>query len=190
MIILDDFLISEDLLDRSFCCNIAACMGACCVQGDSGAPLTEEEVSMMKKELPAVWSLLSEEAQRMIQQAGFWEMDKDGSPATRCLPSGHCVFVHTDEKGIAHCAWQLANNHGNTPFIKPISCHLYPVRIKKLGDYTALNMHQWSVCKPAEKMGESLGLPAYVFLKDSLQRAFGEDWYRELSALAEARKMQ
>jgi Fe-S-cluster containining protein len=184
MIEIGDTLVSTDLFDEEFVCNLSACKGACCVEGDAGAPLLDQEVDILKKELSNVLPYVGKKGNELIENDGFYEEDKDDSEyVTKCNNGKECVFLNYDH-GIAKCGIELAFFAGKTEFKKPISCHLYPIRLSKVGNYTALNYHKWEICSPACDHGKSLKVSLYEFLKEPLIRAFGEDWYRELSSVA------
>lgn len=185
MIILQDTLISDDIIEKKFCCSLNSCKGACCIEGDRGAPISEEEVQIIQKELKIISDFLDPEALRLISEKGFYEVDEDGDFVTTCLDDGRCAFVTQDETGTLKCGIEKANEAGQTDFRKPISCHLYPVRLKEMETYTLVNYHEWQICKAACTLGEDLGLPLYKFLKDSLIRRFGTEWYTALNQLAE-----
>ncbi|MCB9245429.1 MAG: DUF3109 family protein [Flavobacteriales bacterium] len=185
MIILEQTLISEDLIERKFCCDLNACKGACCIEGDRGAPLEQAELDIIQENLTAILPYLSPESVEMIDRAGFYELDDENDLVTNCLPDGKCVFVTVGEQGHLTCGIEQAYLDGKTPFQKPISCHLYPVRLAETETYTAVNYHEWQICKAACSKGELLGLPLYQFVKDALIRRFGVDWYNALATLAE-----
>lgn len=182
MIILENTLISDDLLEKKFICNIEACKGACCIEGDSGAPLEESEVEIIEKYLPSILEELDPEHTKFIEDKGFYEKDSDGDMVTTCLDDGRCCFVTKDERGVLGCAIENAHSAGKIDFKKPISCHLYPVRVKKLATYTTLNYHQWNICSEACALGEKEGVRVFEFCKDALIRRFGENWYQGLVA--------
>jgi len=185
MIIVGNALVSEDVLSKKFRCAIDACKGACCVQGDAGAPLELEEIDIIHSELEAIKTHMSEDGMVLLTERGFSETDSyDGEPVTVCGPTGECVFVVKDENGIAGCAIERAYHSGKTWFRKPVSCHLYPIRAKKYGEYTALNYHQWSICSEACAAGEKEQVPVYLFLKEALTRKMGPTWYQELETIA------
>jgi len=185
MIIVGQTLVSEDLFDQHFVCDLAACKGACCVEGESGAPLDIDELLRIDENLEAVVPFMRAEGIEAMKQQGPYQVDDDGDFVTSLVGKhGACAFVTFDEKGIAKCALEQAYNDGKTSWKKPISCHLYPVRLAKLKEYTAVNYHRWQVCEPACACGKSLKVPVYKFLKDPLTRRFGLDWYRELEEIA------
>lgn len=185
MIIVGNALVSEDVLSKKFRCAIDTCKGACCVQGDAGAPLEAEEIEIIEKELPNIKPFMSEDGLMLLSSSGFSETDSyDGEAVTVCQPTGECVFVVLDNDGVAGCAIERAYHHGKTWFRKPISCHLYPIRAKKYGEYTALNYHQWNICSEACAIGEKEQVPVYAFLREALTRKMGPSWYEELESVA------
>ena len=182
MIQIDDTIISIDCLSEKFCCDLDACAGTCCIEGDAGAPVDLDEVEELEAALPVVWNDLSASAQTVIDKQGVVYTDEEGGK--------DCVFTCYDEKGCCFCALEKAYRAGKTNFYKPLSCHLYPIRLKKIGDMTALNYHRWDVCKAAVCKGEQLNLPVYRFLKEPLIRCFGQAWYDELEKAVEELKEQ
>lgn len=191
MIQIDDAIVALDIIEENFLCDLSACMGECCVEGESGAPLEKEEVAVLEEILPLVWDDLSPEAQKVIQKTGVAYKDTDGEMVTSIVNGKDCVFTYYDEKGICKCAIEKAHKEGKTDFYKPISCHLYPIRLQKYRDFTAVNYHRWSVCKAAVALGNKEGLKIYQFLKNPLIRKFGEAWYNELCiAVDEYKKMK
>jgi len=186
VIIHQNQLISEDVLEKQFVCNLSKCKGACCIEGDAGAPVSREEMEILKQELPAIRPFMEQKQLDWVDEKGFAILDEDDEFVTECLPTGECVFVVREESGLLSCAIEQAWKAGKTTFRKPISCHLYPIRILKLGEFEALNYHRWDICKDACSLGNELKVPVYRFLKDSLIRRFGEAWYKELEAIAQA----
>ena len=183
-------LISSDILTEMFCCDYEKCKGICCVEGDAGAPVTMDEIAEMEASLDEVWPLLSASAQSVIDKQGVAYADRDGDLVTSIVRGKECVFAR-EENGCWLCmlekrARERQAAEGNaSPFIKPISCALYPIREKHFsGGLIGLNYHRWAVCKDAVAKGKALGLPVYRFLKEPLIRRFGEDWYRELCDVA------
>jgi hypothetical protein len=185
MIQIDDTLISSDLIERFFHCDLAQCGGACCVEGESGAPLEREEYDTLQKLLPAVWDDLSSEAKTVINTRGIGRVDAGNDLVTSLVEGKHCVFTcrGTTAGGCA-CAIEKAHREGRTGFMKPVSCHLYPVRVKQYRYYRAVNYHRWKVCRAAEILGERKGVPLYRFLREPLIRKFGESWYEALDTCA------
>lgn len=190
MIQIDDTIISIDCLSEKFCCDLDACAGACCIEGDAGAPVDLDEVEELEAALPVVWNDLSASAQTVIDKQGVAYTDEEGDLVTSIVNGKDCVFTCYDEKGCCFCALEKAYRAGKTNFYKPLSCHLYPIRLKKIGDMTALNYHRWDVCKAAVCKGEQLNLPVYRFLKEPLIRCFGQAWYDELEKAVEELKEQ
>ncbi len=190
MIQIDDTIISIDCLKEKFCCDLEACQGACCIEGDAGAPVELDEVAEIENALPAVWPMLSASAQAVIDKQGVVYTDEEGDLVTSIVNGRDCVFTCYDEKGCCYCALEKAYREGKTSFYKPVSCHLYPIRLDKIGDCVALNYNRWNICKMAVLKGQQLNLPVYRFLKEPLIRRFGEVWYKELEAAVEELKAQ
>jgi len=176
-------LVSLDVIQKKFCCDLSACMGSCCIHGDSGAPLTIEEEGILTKAYPVIRDFMREEGRQAVLEQGLSVMDTDGDIVTPLINKGECAFV-VFENGIALCAIELAHKAGLTNWLKPLSCHLYPVRIKSYKRYDAVNFDIWDICAPAIDKGKELGLPVYVFIKDALIRAYGEEWYKQLDYAA------
>ncbi|WP_321425133.1 DUF3109 family protein [uncultured Bacteroides sp.] len=188
MIQIDDTIISLDVFKEKFLCNLDACKGECCIEGDAGAPLEESEVEQLKKVLPVIWKDLSPEAQAVIEKQGVCYKDEDGDLVTSIVNGKDCVFTCYDEKGCCYCAIEKAYRDGKVDFYKPVSCHLYPIRVQNYSEFRAVNYHRWSVCKAAVLLGEKEDVPVYKFLKEPLIRKFGEEWYTELEIAAEELK--
>jgi hypothetical protein len=185
MIEIGKTLISTELLEEHFVCDLNKCKGECCIAGDYGAPLDKSELKEIEKYYPIVKPLLQERALKSIEEQGLYVKDDEGDWVTPLINGNEeCAFT-IFENGIAKCSFEKAYYEGQIPWKKPISCHLYPVRIKKLKNYDALNYDRWDVCAPACKLGKSLKVPVYQFLKESLTRKYGEEWYKELTIAAE-----
>jgi hypothetical protein len=184
MILLDNTIISEDILEKNFICNLSVCKGACCIEGDFGAPITEEEIETIGAELSNILPFLNSESVNEINKKGIWEKDIDGDLVTTCLPSGECNFSIKESDGTLKCGIEQANKAGKSSIQKPLSCHLYPIRISKVGNYDAVNYHKWDICKPACKLGDEHKLPVFQFLKIPLIRKFGTEWFNDLSFVA------
>lgn len=183
-----DTLVSLEVIQEEFICNLDACKGACCVEGDAGAPLLKEEIPIIEKDLQKILPYVDPKGKELIDSIGFYEIDqRDDEPVTTCIGGKACSFV-TYSGGMALCGIENAFNDHQTEFMKPISCHLYPIRLSKVGHYTALNYHQWEICSPACTLGRKEKVAVYQFLKDPLIRAFGEEWYEELCAVAKSYK--
>ncbi len=187
MIKIDDVLVSDDIRDIHFVCKLAACHGDCCVEGDAGAPLEEDEISILEDYIDKIKPFLSEKGREVIELLGVFDYDTDASYVTPLVDNEECAFVRF-ENGIAFCSIEKAWLEGKIPFQKPISCHLYPVRISKVGDFTAVNYEKWSVCQPALILGEKKGVPLYWFLKEPLVRKLGEAWYERLVKVMEKKE--
>lgn len=185
MLQINDTIISLDLLEEKFVCDLGKCKGICCIEGDAGAPLEVEEVAILNDLLPVVWDDLTAESKAVIEKQGVSYIDEDGEPVTSIVNGAECVFTYTDSEGICKCAIEKAYREGKTSFYKPVSCHLYPVRLQKYNDFIAVNYHRWSVCSCARKLGGKLGMPVYSFLKEPLIRRFGEAWYDQLDTARE-----
>lgn len=177
---IDDKLISTEIFERKFVCDLTACKGACCVEGDNGAPLTLEEVDILEEIYDAVKPFMREEGIAAVDKTGVFYMDEWNEPATTLVDNQECAFVYFDEKGITKCAIEQAHLAGKVDWKKPISCHLYPIRVSKLTNNVALNYDEWNICKPACACGEQLNVPVYKFLKEPIIRAFGEEFYNDM----------
>ena len=182
---IDDTLVSLDVVERCFLCDLSHCKGQCCVEGDSGAPLEEEELPKLQAALPLIWDDLSPEAQAIIKKQGVAYIDEEGDLVTSIVHGKDCVFTCYDADGVCKCAIEKAYREGKSDFYKPISCHLYPIRITQYRDFKAVNYHRWAVCKAAELLGEREKLPVYRFLKEPLIRKFGQEWYEALDECAQ-----
>lgn len=190
MILLENTIVSEDILEKNFICNLAACKGACCIEGDSGAPITQDELEILEAELENIKPYLTAVSLEAIKTQNFWEKDSDGDLVTTCLPTGECNFSLRDEAGMLKCGIEQAYRDGKTSIQKPLSCHLYPIRISNVGEFEALNYHRWDICKPACKLGEEHQVAVYQFLKEPLIRKFGDYWYHELDEIAKQWKAE
>ena len=175
-----DVLISDEVLTERFICDLKACMGACCIEGDAGAPLDLDEVLQIEEVLPVIWGMLSLQARKVINKQGVAYTDPEGQLVTSIVGGKDCVFTCYDEQGCCFCALEKAYREGKTHFYKPLSCHLYPIRLKKVGDLEALNYDKWNICKAALLLGQKENVRVYEFLKEPLIRKFGEAWYQEL----------
>lgn len=180
-----DVLVSSDILTERFCCDIDKCKGACCVEGDAGAPVTMDEIADLENSLDEVWNDLSAGAQAVVDRQGVAYTDPEGDLVTSIVGGKDCVFTCYDANGCCLCALERACRQGRIAFCKPVSCALYPIREKRLsGGGTALNYNRWNVCRDAVARGRELDLPLYKFLKEPLTRRFGTDWYDELCNVA------
>ncbi|MBN2659703.1 MAG: DUF3109 family protein [Tannerellaceae bacterium] len=184
MIEIEDTIVSLDIVEDYFLCDLARCKGACCVEGDSGAPLEKEELAKLEAVLPEVWNDLSPKAQEIIKRQGVAYIDTEGDIVTSIVDGKDCVFTCYDAEGTCKCAIEKAYREGRVDFYKPVSCHLYPIRVTQYRDFRAVNYHKWSVCKPAMILGKKENLRIYKFLKEPLIRKFGESWYQALDTCA------
>jgi hypothetical protein len=180
---IQDKIVSIDLFEKKFVCDLTACKGACCIEGDAGAPLTFEEVSIMEDDLEKIKPFMRPEGIAAVEETGVFYMDWDNEPVSTLVNEKECAFVTFDEKGTALCAIEQAHKAGKTEFKKPISCHLYPIRVKKYNDFTALNYNEWNICKSACACGDKLDVKVYKFLKEPIVRAFGEEFFTELESV-------
>ena len=176
-------LVSLDVLSKQFCCDLAACKGACCVYGDSGAPLTEQESQNLERDYSTIAPYMRPEGIQAVEKLGVHLIDEDKDMVTPLVNKEECAYV-VFENGVALCAIEQAGRDGVIDWLKPLSCHLYPIRIKKYKHYDAVNFDEWDICKLANEKGKKLGLPAYVFVKDALIRSYGQDWYDQLDYAA------
>lgn len=182
----DNTLVTLDVVERFFCCDIDTCLGQCCIDGDAGAPLADEEEAEISKILPDIWDELLPRAQQEIEQNGISYRDPEGEKVTQILDNSNCVFSCYAPGGKCICAIEKAYREGRIGFMKPISCALYPLRLKTLSNGSvAVNYHRWKICKSAEVLGRSKKLRVYQFLKEPLIRRFGQEWYDELVANCE-----
>ena len=195
IMLLGDVLVSSDILTERFCCDLAACKGECCVEGDEGAPVTMEEISQIEDSLDAIWDDLSASAQSVIDHQGVAYTDREGELVTSIVNGKNCAFTYYDNltdretgkviEGCCLCALEKACRAGKTQFMKPISCALYPIREKRFANgLVGINYDRWKVCKDAVRKGIELDIPVYRFLEDPLRRRFGDAWYEELCQLA------
>ena len=184
MIQLGKTIISEDIIEKDFVCNLSACKGACCVDGDAGAPLEESELKILMDIYPKVKPFLREEGIKAIEEQGLFTTT-DGEHETTLIDGKDCAYVTFDENEIAMCGIEEAYNQGEISWKKPISCHLYPVRVQDYSEFSAVNYHKWQICDDACTLGKELQVPVYKFVKQALVRKFGEDWYAELETVAE-----
>lgn len=185
MIQIGDVVVSLDVLKEKFLCNLEACKGACCIEGDAGAPVELDEIEKLEEVLPIIWEELAPEACEVIDKQGVVYTDQEGDLVTSIVHNKDCVFTCYDERGCCYCAIEKAYREGKTDFYKPVSCHLYPIRVGDYGPYKAVNYNRWDVCKAAVLLGKKENLPVYKFLKEPLIRKFGEEWYAELAEVTE-----
>ncbi|MFS0488887.1 DUF3109 family protein [Leadbetterella byssophila] len=180
MILIDETVISDDIAQKFFVCNLEKCKGACCVEGDLGAPLEESELPVLEEIYEKVKPYLSPEGIQAIEEQGKYIKDWEGDYSTTTINDKECAYAIYDENQILKCGIEQAYLDGKIDFKKPISCHLYPIRITKYDNFHALNYDRWSICSDACTFGEQLGVEVYKFLKEPLIRAYGEEWYEQL----------
>lgn len=178
-------LVSLDLIEKYFVCDLEACLGACCVEGDEGAPLSEEESSEIKHVLDKVEPYMTPGGMREVRENGVDYLDREGDRVTALVNGCECAFTCREPGGLCLCSLEKARRAGLIDKnVKPISCRLYPVRVKEYEGFIAVNLHRWKICRPAETNGKRLGVRAYEFLKEPLVARFGEEWYAELELAA------
>lgn len=180
MIVVEHTILSDSIAEEAFVCDLHKCKGACCEEGDSGAPLEEEETLILEREFAQIAPFLTPEGKIEIEQQGKWVIDFEGDFTTPTIQNKACAYAIKDANQVWTCGIENAWKAGKTSFRKPISCHLYPARLKKYDHYIAVNYHSWNICAPACTLGEALKIPVYVFLKDAFIRRFGADWYAKL----------
>lgn len=191
MIQIDDKLISEDIFSEEFVCNLSKCKGACCVEGDVGAPLDKSETEILDRIYEQVKPYLRPEGIAAIEKQGKWEIDpRDNDFVTPMVEDKECAYVIFDEKGITKCGIEKAYEDGAVDWQKPISCHLYPIRVDEYRTFTALNYHKWDICSDACTLGRELQVPIYKFVKTPLIRKYGEEFYQTLCDAADEWKKE
>lgn len=190
LIQIDKTLVSEDLIDQAFVCDLHRCKGACCVQGAFGAPLEEAETQKLEELHPLIEPFLNEAGKTALKKQGTFVKGEDGEWETPLVNGEECAYTVFDEAGTAQCGIEKAHQAGAIDWLKPISCHLYPVRVTQYSSFSAVNYHRWDICDPACSLGEELQLPIYRFVKKALVRKFGEAWYEELEQAAKQLKQE
>ncbi len=185
MIQIGNILISDDIKEEFFLCDLEKCKGACCVEGDLGAPLTMDELLEIEEVVEVVKPYLPKRAVEVLEKEGPYILDEEGEFSTTTIDDRECAFSFYDERGILKCGIEQAWKDGKTDFRKPISCHMYPIRVVKLHDHFALNYSRWHICSPACELGKQMKLPVYKFLREALIRRFGEDFYSKLETAIE-----
>ena len=179
MIVIDNTIISEDIRDIRFCCDLKKCKGDCCVEGDAGAPLEEEEISLLEDFIDEIKPYMTNDGIKVIESNGIFDYDENGEYVTSLINNRECAYVYFEDD-ITRCAIEKAFEEGKINFQKPVSCHLYPIRITKHKDFEAVNYHKWYICQSACTLGKDINLPLYKFLKEPLVRKYGEEWYLKL----------
>ena len=183
MIQIEDTLVSFDIFEKKFCCDLASCKGACCVEGDAGAPLEADEPGKIEANYEGIKIFMKPAGIDAVRQQGFAVIDVEGDLGTPLINGGECAYA-IEENGICWCAIEKAWTQGLSDFRKPLSCHLYPIRVKKYGGFEALNYDKWQICHCAWVKGEAENVPVYRFLREALIARYGEEWYRQLEYAA------
>ncbi|PKA83143.1 uncharacterized protein DUF3109 [Ulvibacter sp. MAR_2010_11] len=178
-------IVSEEIIEKDFVCNLHACKGACCVEGEAGAPVTVEEVEILKEIYPKVAPFLRPEGIEAIKEQGTHTTSDLGELETPLVHGKECAYVTFKPNGTASCGIEDAFNAGVVSFRKPISCHLYPVRVQEYSEFAAVNYHKWPICNDACTLGKELKVPVYKFVKEALIRKFGAHWYAQLEKVAQ-----
>lgn len=179
MLAIDNVIMSDTILNQHFACDVSTCKGACCIEGDAGAPLEEEEISILEDYLDKIKPFMSEKGIEMVMRAGVFDYDMEGILVTPLVDDSECVFVYFEEN-VAKCAIEKAYLEGKIDFQKPISCHLYPIRMTKNNGYEVLKYHQWEVCKNAKKTGKAMNISLFDYLKVPLARRYGNEWIEKV----------
>lgn len=182
-------IVSDEIIENEFVCNLSACKGQCCIDGDAGAPLLTDELDILDKIYDTVKPYLRPEGIQAIEEQGKWVIGEDGEHETPLVNGSECAYVIFDGDTVL-CGIEQAYNEGLIDYKKPISCHLYPIRIKEYSQFSAVNYHRWHICDDACTLGKELEVPVYKFLKAPLIRKYGEDWYNELDTVATEWKKQ
>lgn len=180
LIELNDKIISTQIFERKFVCDLSACKGACCIEGDSGAPLTLDEVNILEEEIEAIKPYMRPEGIAAVEKSGVFYIDQENDAVTTLVNGKECAFVFFDEQGVTKCSIEKAHKEGKLDFKKPISCHLYPIRTKQFEEFEAINYDVWDICKPACACGDKLDVPVFRFLKEPLIRKYGAEFFAEL----------
>lgn len=182
MFLIQNTLVSLDVLEKEFCCDLDTCRGCCCIEGDAGCPITDEELKQIEALLPQLLSQMTKEAREVVAQQGLSYLDPSGEQVLSIVNGKDCVFARTDHNGWCYC---LIEKYAKSQFIKPISCALYPIRLTRVGEYTGVEYHRWDICHCARILGKKQHIPLYQFLKAPLIRRFGQEWYNELCLTAD-----
>jgi hypothetical protein len=185
MILIENTVISDDIVEKAFVCDLTKCKGACCIEGDLGAPLLDVELEVLKQEYENIKPYLSDAGRAAIESEGLYIKDWEDDYSTTTIDGKECAYAIYDEHRVLKCGIEQAYIAGKTDFKKPISCHLYPIRVTQYEQYQALNYDRWSICADACSLGEKLQVPVYKFLKEPLIRAYGPEWYAQLEKEAE-----
>lgn len=184
MFLIQNTLVSLDVLEKDFCCDLDACRGCCCIEGDAGAPISEEECAKVEQILPLLLPDMTPAARDVVARQGISYLDPSGERVTSIVESSPCVFARTNHQGWCYCLIEKAYRQGRIDFPKPISCHLYPIRLTHSGDLIGVEYHRWDICHVARVLGKKNKLKLYQFLREPLIRRFGQSWYDELCLTA------
>ena len=190
MFLIQNTLVSLDVIEKEFCCDLDTCRGCCCIEGDAGAPVSDEEVAEIEQIMPLLLSEMTKEARAVVEKQGISYLDPSGERVTSIVNDKDCIFARTDHNGGCYCLIEKAYNAGKIGFRKPISCHLYPIRLTRVGNYIGVEYHRWDICHCARQLGKKKHIPLYQFLREPLVRRFGEAWYAELELTASEWKKQ
>ena len=190
MFLIQNTLVSLDVLEKEFCCDLDKCHGCCCIEGDAGAPVTDEELLQIQRLLPDLMPEMTKEAREVLDKQGLAYKDQSGEQVLSIVNDKDCIFARTDHNGWCYCLIEKLFRAGKTDFLKPMSCHLYPIRLTKVGENTGVEYHRWDICHCARVLGKKSHVPLYQFLKEPLIRRFGQEWYDELELTAQEWKKQ
>ena len=185
MFLIQNTLVSLDVLEKEFCCDLDKCHGCCCIEGDAGAPVTDEELLQIQRLLPDLMPEMTKEAREVLDKQGLAYKDQSGEQVLSIVNDKDCIFARTDHNGWCYCLIEKLFRAGKTDFLKPLSCHLYPIRLTKVGENTGVEYHRWDICHCARVLGKKSHVPLYQFLKEPLIRRFGQEWYDELELTAQ-----
>lgn len=185
MLQIQNTLVSLDLAEQFFCCDLDACRGECCIEGDAGAPITDDERREIERILPEIIDDMIPAGRREVEENGVAYIDEEGDLVTTIVDGRNCAFTCYGPDGLCLCAIEKACREGRIDFLKPSSCHLYPLRLTEYPTFTAVNYHRWKICRPAEALGRRLGIRLYQFLREPLIKRFGQEWYDELALACE-----
>ncbi|MDE7073735.1 MAG: DUF3109 family protein [Odoribacter sp.] len=183
MIQIDDTIVSFDVFLEKFCCDLSCCKGICCVEGDAGAPLAEDEPDRIKENYAGIMPFMKPEGVEAVREQGYAVIDREGDLVTSLICGRECAYA-IEENNVCWCAIEKAWSEGKSDFRKPQSCYLYPIRITRYEGFEVLNYHRWSICREACLRGEREGIPVYRFLKEALVERYGEEWYAQLEYAA------
>ena len=194
MFLIQNTLVSLDVIEKEFCCDLETCHGCCCIEGDAGCPVTDEELKQIEKLLPELLPNMTPEAREVVEKQGLSYLDPSGEQVLSIVNGKDCIFARTDHSGWCYCLIEKMSRQpsavSHQAFTKPVSCHLYPIRLTKVGECTGLEYHRWDICHCARVLGKKKHIPLYQFLKEPLIRRFGQEWYDELELTAQEWKKQ